>query len=126
MRQLKLQPPVRPRIRVRDLAPELGTPDVAILAWLRANGEWVKSVLSFLEQPVAEKVRAHYLPDRQDDGALPLAPDTRPAVPLQGLQAPIAPPARENNPFLGQLRAFSRRETPGRLRSTSPEQIWLL
>lgn len=126
MRQLKLQQPPRPRIRVRDLAREVGADDNDVLVWLRANGEWVKSVLSFVEQPVAQRVRLHFAPDNEQQRSSSPEEQADPPVraPLQGLQPPTAPPARENNPFLGQLKAFSRREAPRPPRNTSPETVW--
>ena len=45
------------KARVHELAKELGLESKALLAWLKENGEVVKSASSTIEPPVARKVR---------------------------------------------------------------------
>ncbi|MSW63276.1 MAG: hypothetical protein F2825_00135 [Actinobacteria bacterium] len=125
MRHLKLQQPERPRIRVRDLAREVGMRDVELLSWLRTNGEWTKSVLSFLEDPVAAKVRRHFRQD-QDVERAPVDDSARPNSPRSpGLTPPRVRPARENNPFLGQLGASGpTRQVPRPAEPSRPLEAW--
>jgi hypothetical protein len=119
VRHIKLQQPDRARIRVRDLAREVGVPDVDLLAWLRTNGEWTKSALSFLEEPVADRICQHFDPDgssRAQVHAGEEVPSNSPPSP--GLTAPTPRAARVNNPYLGQPRtshpARARRDAPSR------------
>lgn len=110
MRHLKLQPPRRPRVRVRDLARELEVADTELLAWLREDGEWVPHVLSYIEEPVAAKARAALRPDLPTiEQPAQSAPGSSDPAPLTGLSPPTAAPTRENNPFLGQVQRFQPR-----------------
>ena len=49
------------KARVHELAKELGLESKALLAWLKDNGEFVKSASSTIEPPVARKVREAFL-----------------------------------------------------------------
>jgi hypothetical protein len=122
VRHLKLQPPPRPRVRVRDLARELELADTELLTWLREHGEWVPHVLSYLEEPVAAKARAALRPDLAATAKpTQITPATSDPAPLKGLSPPTTPPTRENNPYLGQLQRFGPR--PGRPRTLRAELV---
>ena len=45
------------KARVHELAKELGLESKNVLAWLKDNGEFVKSASSTIEAPVARKLR---------------------------------------------------------------------
>ena len=45
------------KARVHELAKELGLESKNVLAWLKENGEFVKSASSTIEAPVARKLR---------------------------------------------------------------------
>ena len=45
------------KVRVSTLAKELGIPSKEAVAWLNANGEYVKSAASTIEAPVERKLR---------------------------------------------------------------------
>ena len=45
------------KARVHELAKELGVDSKTVLAWLKDNGEFVKSASSTVEAPVARKLR---------------------------------------------------------------------
>lgn len=116
MRNLKLQQPPRPRVRVRDLARELDVADTELLAWLREHGEWVPHVLSFIEEPVAVQARTAFGQDASTGvtpaPAIPATGTDPPAAQPRrnaGLKPPTSAPARDNNPFLGELQKFRPR-----------------
>ncbi len=54
------------KMRVHELAAELGVDAKAVLVRLRELGEFVKSPSSSIEDPVARKVRASFVPDPLD------------------------------------------------------------
>ena len=48
------------KLRVHELAKELGIASKELLAYLRDSGEFVKASSSALEPPVVRAVREHY------------------------------------------------------------------
>ncbi|MFC2731272.1 MAG: translation initiation factor IF-2 N-terminal domain-containing protein, partial [Pauljensenia sp.] len=48
------------KLRVHELAKELGIPSKELLAYLRDKGEYVKASSSALEPPVAREAREHF------------------------------------------------------------------
>ncbi|MCW2680122.1 MAG: infB, partial [Frankiales bacterium] len=75
------------KARVHELAKELGKDSKSVLAWLKENGEFVKSASSTIEAPVARKLRE----------AFPAAPASE-AAPAPAKKAPAkkaAAPAAE-------------------------------
>lgn len=114
-RHIKLQPVARPRVRVRDLAHEVAARPNDVLEFLRAVGEFVRSELSFVEEPVARSVRSHFgspeteaISPRAVSQAATRGPETREG----GLTAPARRRRSENNPFKGELSTFTRPSTP--------------
>jgi len=105
---VKLQQPERPRVRVRDLARDIGIHYSQVLEFLRASGEFVRSELSFLEAPSVRRVREHFdVPDPADRAVEESrSPKVQPPT-GRGLGAPASRARRENNPFIGSLSTFT-------------------
>ncbi|MEY8565280.1 translation initiation factor IF-2 [Corynebacterium sp.] len=77
------------KLRVHELAKQLGTTSKELLATLKEQGEFVKSASSTVEPPVVKKMKSHYgaaTESKKDDAALPdlsgqpTAQATRPAA----------------------------------------------
>ncbi|BDZ43916.1 translation initiation factor IF-2 [Paraoerskovia sediminicola] len=98
------------KVRVYELAKELGVESKALLAELKAEGEYVRSASSTLESPVVRKMRDRHpakaestetksAPTRAKApaAASPKAPGSpaSPAAPTPGPQKPAAAPAAE-------------------------------
>ena len=79
------------KVRVSVVAKELGKPSKEILAWLAANGEYVKSAASTIEAPVVRKLHEAF----PATAAAEKAP-AKPAAPAQG--APAAPASTATPP----------------------------
>lgn len=56
------------KVRVHQLAKELGVPAKELLVWLNTQGEFVKSASSTLESRVARRLRTHYAAKNQAGG----------------------------------------------------------
>lgn len=56
------------KVRVHELAKELGVPAKEVLAWLSEHGEFVKSASSTLEGPVARRLRENFDRTSEDKG----------------------------------------------------------
>ena len=67
------------KARVHELAKELGKDSKSVLAWLKENGEFVKSASSTIEAPVARKLREAFPP--APAAAAPAPSATQPARP---------------------------------------------
>ncbi|MGY4542947.1 translation initiation factor IF-2 [Arthrobacter sp. UYNi723] len=86
------------KVRVHELAKELGITSKDAVTKLQELGEFVRSASSTIEAPVVRKLRNAY-PDAAAKTAAPaaapkapaLSADTRPAVPAPGPSAPSAP-----------------------------------
>ena len=76
------------KARVSTLAKELGIPSKEAVAWLNANGEYVKSAASTIEAPVERKLRE----------AFPAKPAPEPASAAPAAAAPAAPAAPTPTP----------------------------
>ena len=57
---MKLNPPPRQKMRVHELAAELGWTSRQLIAELCRNGEYVKSATSTIEAPVVRDIRRHF------------------------------------------------------------------
>lgn len=98
MRHLKFHEPPRTRVRVHELARQVGLPPKDLLAMLRDDlREYVASANSLVEVPVIRRVHEQlgitYTIERQ----------SRPAeapVLLFGLGPPVKQPKRDNNPLM--------------------------
>ncbi|MBK4141810.1 translation initiation factor IF-2 [Corynebacterium macginleyi] len=79
------------KLRVHELAKQLGITSKELLATLKEQGEFVKTASSTIEPPVVKKMRAHYeaqsggdaTEDKADKAAKPAQP-AKPAKPGQG------------------------------------------
>ncbi|MPV87095.1 translation initiation factor IF-2 [Georgenia ruanii] len=82
------------KVRVHELAKELGVDSKTVLAKLREQGEFVKSASSTIEAPVIRRLREAF-PAQQGDGASKSgAPTAKPA----GKAAPTPGPAKPETP----------------------------
>ncbi|MEK0377322.1 translation initiation factor IF-2 N-terminal domain-containing protein, partial [Corynebacterium mastitidis] len=57
------------KLRVHELAKQLGITSKELLATLKEQGEFVKTASSTIEPPVVKKMRAHYEAASGDAGA---------------------------------------------------------
>ncbi|MBF0931737.1 MAG: translation initiation factor IF-2 N-terminal domain-containing protein, partial [Actinomyces graevenitzii] len=99
--------------RVHELAKELDpsgkkVTSKIILAWLKDQGEFVKAASSAVEPPVARRVREHFAPMVEGDGAKKAKSDApkpgakkaaKPAAPKPAAPAPRGGARPGNNPF---------------------------
>ena len=67
------------KARVSTLAKELGIPSKEAVAWLNANGEYVKSAASTIEAPVERKLREAFPAKPAAQEVAPAAPAPAPA-----------------------------------------------
>ncbi|WP_336922729.1 translation initiation factor IF-2 N-terminal domain-containing protein, partial [Aquipuribacter sp. SD81] len=80
------------KVRVHELAKELGLTSKALLSWLQDNGEYVRAASSTIEAPVVRKVRENF--DGAPAPAKKAAPKAAaPAAPAPSAPAPAAPAA---------------------------------
>ncbi|WP_022868085.1 translation initiation factor IF-2 [Schaalia vaccimaxillae] len=83
------------KLRVSELAKELGIKSKELLEFLNNNGEYVKAASSGLESPVVRKVREHYgssasaAPQSQPAAKKPTP--SKPAAPKPSARKPAAP-----------------------------------
>ena len=98
------------KLRVHELAKQLGITSKELIASLKEQGEFVKTASSTIEPPVVKKMRAHYeaqgvggdnaeAPAKADSAKKPAAPKSAPAKP--GAAKPGAP-----KPGDSQVRAY--------------------
>jgi hypothetical protein len=71
---MKLNPPPRHKVRVHELARELGWTSRQLLAELSRRGEFVKSAASQLEAPVVRAIRQEFSSVREPDPDATVAP----------------------------------------------------
>ena len=57
------------KLRVHELAKQLGITSKELLATLKEKGEFVKTASSTIEPPVVKKMRAHYEQDAANEAA---------------------------------------------------------
>ena len=57
---MRLDPPPKHTMRVRELAKDLGWPAARLVEELRSRGEWVKSASSTIEAPVVWEIRRDF------------------------------------------------------------------
>ena len=76
------------KLRVHELAKQLGVTSKELLATLKEQGEFVKTASSTIEPPVVKKMRAHYEAQSGGDATEAKADKTekaaKPAKPGQG------------------------------------------
>ena len=86
------------KLRVHELAKQLGITSKELLGTLKEQGEFVKTASSTIEPPVVKKMRAHY--EAQGIGkdnteaptnAAPAKPAAKPGAPKPGAPKPAAP-----------------------------------
>ena len=86
------------KLRVHELAKQLGITSKELLGTLKEQGEFVKTASSTIEPPVVKKMRAHY--EAQGIGkdnaeaptnAAPAKPAAKPGAPKPGAAKPAAP-----------------------------------
>lgn len=80
------------KTRVHEVAKEVGQTSKSVLAWLKENGEFVKSASSTLEGPVVRKIRAAFAPASPAEAHTAVVQDDQPAAP-QHAPVPLRPPA---------------------------------
>ncbi|MGB8651982.1 MAG: translation initiation factor IF-2 N-terminal domain-containing protein, partial [Mycobacteriales bacterium] len=81
------------KARVHELAKELGLESKALLAWLKENGEFVKSASSTIEPPVARKVREAFPAQAAAAAAAPAPAPAKKAAPKPAPKPQAAPEA---------------------------------
>jgi len=100
------------KLRVHELAKQLGVTSKELLATLKEQGEFVKTASSTIEPPVVKKMRAHYEAQSGGDDAAEKKQDNKPAkgaakstakasAPKPGAEAP-KPGAKAAAPKPGQ------------------------
>ena len=77
------------KVRVYELAKELGVESKTIMTKLTELGEFVRSASSTIEPPVVRKLRDAFPAQQQDGAAKPAA--SKPSGPRPGKPAPAAP-----------------------------------
>src|SRR4028118_1552945 len=84
------------KARVHELAKELGKDSKSVLAWLKENGEFVKSASSTTEAPVARQLREAFPAPAATAAPAPPPPTPAPAPPPP--PPPGAPPRPRPRP----------------------------
>ncbi|MGM0385566.1 MAG: translation initiation factor IF-2 N-terminal domain-containing protein, partial [Actinomycetota bacterium] len=85
------------KLRVHELAKELGVDSKTVLAKLSELGEFVKSASSTVEAPVVRRLREAFPPPAKESAAKP-APASQPARKPAAGPAPAAPAAPTGRP----------------------------
>ncbi|MBV7281116.1 translation initiation factor IF-2 [Corynebacterium sp. TAE3-ERU30] len=80
------------KLRVHELAKELGIKSKDLLATLKEQGEFVKTASSTIEPPVIKKMRAHYAAQNADSGAEADKPAEKAAKPAAAASTSAAKP----------------------------------
>ncbi len=62
------------KVRVHELAKELGLTSKNLLSWLQDNGEYVRAASSTIEAPVVRKVRENFESSAPAGAAAPRRP----------------------------------------------------
>lgn len=97
MHYIKLQAPPRQRLRVHEIATQVGVTNQALKEVLRELGEYAASVNSYVEVPVIRQVHERF------GVTYDAQPQTRPQAqppPLFGLTPPSPRAHRDNNPYV--------------------------
>ena len=76
------------KLRVHELAKQLGVTSKELLATLKEQGEFVKTASSTIEPPVVKKMRAHY--EAQSGGEKPSGDQPAKAAPADKAAKPAA------------------------------------
>ena len=104
MRYTRLQESPRARMRVRDIAKQLGVPPAEVLQMLEDMGEYVKSHASYIETPVIRKLHER-LGVTYSAATRPTHSDsvTGREAPTEGLPPPPRRTKRDNHPLTGEV-----------------------
>lgn len=86
------------KLRVHELAKELGITSKDLLTYLRDNGEFVKASGSALEPPVVRMARDHYGAGASAKSAAPKASPARKAAPSKPAPTPAPHASTETHP----------------------------
>ena len=86
------------KLRVHELAKQLGVTSKELLATLKEQGEFVKTASSTIEPPVVKKMKAHYAKqngggdaaDQNKEEAAPKKPPPTPSTSLSPTPASLA------------------------------------
>jgi hypothetical protein len=119
MRYLKLQKPPRERVRVRDLAKEVGLTSQDLVALLAKLGEHVKSPASMLESPVIRRIYGVLGVEPVVEMPPPASTEASRPQP-SGLAPPTKKSGRENNPLMPVAARVRDKADPERPRPASP------
>ncbi|WP_246819906.1 translation initiation factor IF-2 N-terminal domain-containing protein, partial [Corynebacterium sp. HMSC05E07] len=82
------------KLRVHELAKQLGVTSKELLATLKEQGEFVKTASSTIEPPVVKKMRAHYEAKEAQSGEK----KDKPAASGSSAPKPAAKKSAENKP----------------------------
>ena len=121
------------KARVHELAKELGLESKNVLAWLKENGEFVKSASSTIEAPVARKLREAFpaaapaaapTPKKAAKAApKPAAADAAPSdAPAAPSPEPLAPAADDAGPAMPSRPSPTPGPRPGNNPFSSPTE----
>ncbi|HZK32784.1 MAG TPA: translation initiation factor IF-2 N-terminal domain-containing protein, partial [Corynebacterium sp.] len=69
------------KLRVHELAKQLGVTSKELLATLKEQGEFVKTASSTIEPPVIKKMRGHYNQGEESSSAAPKPGAPKPGAP---------------------------------------------
>ncbi|WP_299136990.1 translation initiation factor IF-2 [uncultured Corynebacterium sp.] len=86
------------KLRVHELAKQLGVTSKELLATLKEQGEFVKTASSTIEPPVVKKMRAHYEAQPSGDDAAEKKQDNQPAKGAAKSTAKASAPKPGANP----------------------------
>lgn len=102
MRYVKLQQPPRRRMRVREVAKELGVTSIELLERLREMKEYVNSLQQFLEVPTIRNLHDTYGVSYAEPAESSSRSPTQAPYPPTGLTAPRPQATRNNHPLASE------------------------
>lgn len=108
------------KLRVHELAKQLGITSKELLATLKEKGEFVKTASSTIEPPVVKKMRAHYEQDAANEAASSGAQKTGAAGPQTKPGAQPAAKSQATAPKPGQAKPGQAK--PGQAAQAKPGQ----
>ena len=116
------------KLRVHELAKELGIPSKELLAYLRDKGEYVKASSSALEPPVAREAREHFEKlsgsASGDDKSAPKKAASKPKAKASAKAAETAPaaPAQDEVPAAAEApKPSARKPAPRAPKAATPK-----
>ncbi|MFK5689958.1 translation initiation factor IF-2 [Ornithinimicrobium sp. LYQ92] len=108
-----------PKLRVYELAKELGVESKELLAHLKTQGEFVRSASSTIEPPVVRKIRENPPAAAKGADEDTKAPATKPGPQAAAPKAPTPGPARPSSPQPGPKKPAA---TPAPAASEEPKR----